>query len=476
MIKNTLNKFLIFNMVLASIAFLASPARAECNMNTQSWPDFEACMETACMSKGAYYKKGSAMCITCKGKTKPSNKLQNCVDKNMSAEEEEQKYQEKQAAEAAERERIKASCTGNRVYDPDQNRCVFDPSRSKNNTENNSGNEGDGDDGPGEGAWKMEEGAGGTVVPNAVDPMAGSEPTEGEGDAYDGLTEEEEAADANGNSYTMTTNTRINDNGNVTETTDSSTFTVNDGVGTTGGNGTTPTVDLSSIPTSGVTGFTTPPNIVPTDEELAKLKEKTDKVQAEEDAKKREELLKQYTGLYNGRQILPDIMARHCMIKGEEVAKDVSLYINCIKQYVSEMNSSNAAAKAKAQEEFEILRYKGLLDAASNAMTKSQSVLNYENTMNEYNKADQEMQTEFDDNHALMATMSFVTDVLNSFRELQAEQLKYLAINGIVNVDPAVVLADEEEEEEEKEPASNSSGGGDAEIHNVDANTTIKQN
>ncbi len=472
MIKNTLNKFLIFNMVLASIAFWASPARAECNMNTQSWPDFEACMETACMSKGAYYKKGSAMCITCKGKTKPSNKLQNCVDKNMSAEEEEQKYQEKQAAEAAERERIKASCTGNRVYDPDQNRCVFDPSRSKNNTENNSGNEGDGDDGPGEGAWKMEEGAGGMVVPNAVDPMAGNEPIEGEGDAYDGLTEEEEAADANGNSYTMTTNTRINDNGNVTETTDSSTFTVNDGVGTTGGNE-TPQIDLSGV---AVGGIVTPPNVNITDEELAGLKEKVDNAQKEADLKKEEEELKQYTGLYNGRQILPDIMARHCRIKGEDVAKDVSLYINCIKQYVSEMNSSNAAAKAKAQEEFEILRYKGLLDAASNAMTKSQSVLNYENTMNKYNKADQDMQTEFDDNHALMATMSFVTDVLNSFRELQAEQLKYLAINGIVNVDPAVVLADEEEEEEEeKKPASNS-GGGDAEIHNVDANTTIKQN
>ena len=450
MIKNTLNKFLIFNMVLASIAFWASPVHAvikECPEGQEYFFWGQKCLPK-CRTGWERDIAG-----TCQPTTKEAKKELEALKKSCS----ESEYWSKES------DRCVSRCTKGKKWDNQTKSCV---NEAENSEEEN----------PGEGAWKMEEGAGGTVVPNAVDPMAGSEPTEGEGDAYDGLTEEEEAADANGNSYTMTTNTRINDNGNVTETTDSSTFTVNDGVGTTGGNGTTPTVDLSSIPTSGVTGFTTPPNIVLTDEELAKLKEKTDKVQAEEDAKKREELLKQYTGLYNGRQILPDIMARHCMIKGEEVAKDVSLYINCIKQYVSEMNSSNAAAKAKAQEEFEILRYKGLLDAASNAMTKSQSVLNYENTMNEYNKADQEMQTEFDDNHALMATMSFVTDVLNSFRELQAEQLKYLAINGIVNVDPAVVLADEEEEEEEeKKPASNS-GGGDAEIHSVDANTTIKQN
>ena len=292
-------------------------------------------------------------------------------------------------------------------------------------------------------------------------------PTINVGNSYDGPSEEDGEEGTAGESYTMTSTVRTNDNGSINETTDSSSFTITDG-GT--GNGT----DLSAaIANAGgnIVPDPTTTTINPSDVKIDNLPQPTTTTVKEE------EDLSQYTGLYNGRQLLPDIMARHCRIKGEDVAKDVSLYVECIKQYVSEMNSSNAAAKAKAQEEFEILRYKGLLDMASNAMTKSQSVLNYENTMNEYNKADQDMQTEFDDNHALIATMSFITDVMNSFRELQAEQLKYLAISGIVNVDPAVVLADEEEEEpEEKKPASTNGNAGDAEIHTTEANTTIKHN
>lgn len=190
----------------------------------------------------------------------------------------------------------------------------------------------------------------------------------------------------------------------------------------------------------------------------------------EQKKEEKEEDLSQYTGLYNGRQILPDIMARHCKIKGEDVAKDVNLYISCVKQYVSEMNSSNATAKADAEKDFQILRYKGLLDAASNAMVKSQSVLNYEETMNKYLEANQEAQTEFDDNHAMMETLSFVTDVLNSFRSLQVEQLKHMAIDGIANIDPSVIGEMEKEEEQETKASSNSgnSGTGDVTTVNVE--------
>ena len=469
MTKKTLSKFLIFNSILTGVAFLASPAQAECNIAAMDHQTYESCMARECLARGAYYKPGSSMCIKCANKkTKPSNKLQNCVDKDMSEEEEERLYQEKMVAEAAERERIKASCTGNLVYDEYLNRCVFRPKNNEEANNENGKETGNGDDdGPADGSWAMEGGTGDAAVSNvAVEPAV----TEGGEEVYDGPSEEE---GVDGNSYTMSTTVRTNDNGNINESTDTSQFTISDGIGGTEGDG-EPKVDLSGLSPSGVSGVTTPSTTI-SDEELDSLKKKTEEAQKEADAKKEEEDLKQYTGLYNGRQILPDIMARHCRIKGEDVAKDVNLYIDCIKQYVSEMNSSNASAKAKAQEEFEILRYKGLLDMASNAMTKSQSILNYENTMNEYNKADQDMQTEFDDNHALIATLSFITDVMNSFRELQAEQLKYMAISGIVNVDPAVVLADEEEETEDVKPAA-SNDGGNTEIHTTEANTKIEHN
>lgn len=448
MTKNVLNKFLIFNLIVMGIAFLASPAYAEKNCPEGQEYFFWG---QKCLPKcRTGWERDFAG--TCQPATKEAKKELERLEKSCSDGE----YWSK------DHDKCISKCTRGKKWDSQTKSCVKEEENSEEPEASND-------------AWSMAD-----VTPPAtvtppievtLDAVEGPTYDGDDGEVYDGPIEED---GTEGNSYTMNTTVRTNDNGNINETTDSSQFTITDGMGDGEGNG-APQIDLSDIKPVGLSGVT-PPSATISDEELASLRAKTNKAQEEADAKKLEEELKQYTGLYNGRQILPDIMARHCRIKGEDVAKDVSLYVDCIKQYVSEMNSSNAAAKAKAQEEFEILRYKGLLDMASNAMTKSQSILNYENTMNEYNKADQDMQTEFDDNHALIATMSFMTDVMNSFRELQAEQLKYLAISGIVNVDPAVVLADEEEEEETKKPASTNGDAGDAEIHTTEATTKINQN
>lgn len=182
--------------------------------------------------------------------------------------------------------------------------------------------------------------------------------------------------------------------------------------------------------------------------------------------------LKQYTGTYNGHQIMPDIMAKHCKIKGEDVAKNVNLYVNCIRQYVAEMDNPNAQEKSRAEEEFNVLRYKTLVDAASAAMTKSAVASNYPEAMAKHQKAFMDAQTEFDDTHGMIAAISFVTDVLNSFRELQAEQLKYLAISGISEIDPAVVMAEEEAKIQSEAQSSGSSGG--PEFYGTSANTKIE--
>lgn len=280
-----------------------------------------------------------------------------------------------------------------------------------------------------------------TVAYDALDTSGYNQPSSDEGAGSNPLDVEDEGGDGGSDVdkdvYNVTQTTTTNENGEEITVTETSTYTVEDPTGTP----TTETSDGSDVIGDGTNEKTT-----------------TTEPKPEE---KKEEDLSQYTGLYNGRYILPDIMARHCRIKGEDVAKDVSLYVNCIKKYVADMNNENATAKAEAEKEFEILRYKTLLDAASNAMTKSQSILNYEETMNKYNSADQEAQTEFDDNHALIATMSFMIDVMNSFRELQVEQLKYLAINGIVDIDPAIVMANEEEEDESSDDKSSSGGKSD---------------
>lgn len=268
---------------------------------------------------------------------------------------------------------------------------------------------------------------------NGYDPLDTNEGEEfGEGE------EDGDATDVDANTYNVTQTTTTNKNGVEETVTETSTYKVD------GPSETSPEAESKE-----------------NDDTTNDNKETTSSGQKTgAETKKEDEDLSQYTGLYNGRYILPDIMARHCRIKGEDVAKDVSLYVDCIKKYVADMNNENATAKAEAEKEFEILRYKTLIDAASNAMVKTQSILNYEETMNKYNSADQEAQTEFDDNHALIATMSFMIDVINSFRELQAEQLKYLAINGIVDIDPAIVMAEEEEEKENNKSGTSSSSEG----------------
>ncbi|MBQ4400005.1 MAG: hypothetical protein II830_01775, partial [Alphaproteobacteria bacterium] len=194
---------------------------------------------------------------------------------------------------------------------------------------------------------------------------------------------------------------------------------------------------------------------------------------AKKEEKKKEDEEK-YDGLYNGRHIIPDIMAMHCKIKGEDVAKNPKLFIDCIKQYVSEMNNPNASAKAEAEREYEILRYKFLTGAGTTAITKSQVVENHEETMNKHNDAHSEMKTESDDNKSITASLSFVTNMMNDIRELQVEQLKYMVVNGIGDIDPSVIMDEEEPEEETKEKANTSGGAGDPEFSSTNVKVETK--
>lgn len=205
-------------------------------------------------------------------------------------------------------------------------------------------------------------------------------------------------------------------------------------------------------------------------EEAAK---KVDEAKKAEEKKEKEDAEK-YDGLYNGRHIIPDIMAMHCKIKGEDVAKDPQLFVNCIKQYVSEMNNSNATAKAEAEKEYQFLKYKFLTDAGATAITKSQAVDNHEETMNKHNEAHSEMKTESDDNKSITASLSFVTNMMNDIRELQVEQLKYMVVSGIEDLDPSVIMDEEEPEEEKKDDGDKTNGAGDPEFNSTDVKVEVK--
>lgn len=235
----------------------------------------------------------------------------------------------------------------------------------------------------------------------------------------------------------METTTTVNDNGNISKSTEVTGVTGNADMSNFG-SGSSSSDNSSASAGNGGTA--------------------SDKIEVKETKKEDDS---KYDGLFNGRHIIPDIMAMHCHVMGEDIAKDPNLLIDCIKQYVSEANNSNAGAKMEAHKEFEILRYNVLQDLSATAITKSAAIAVYEPLMNKYNEATLNANTAHDDVIALVQTLAVMTDVFNDIRELQVEQMKYQAISAIYDIDPSIIadVGDSEDKEQDVPKASSSSGG-----------------
>lgn len=177
-----------------------------------------------------------------------------------------------------------------------------------------------------------------------------------------------------------------------------------------------------------------------------------------------------YTGVYKGHQVLPDLMMIYCKINAEDIIADVTKLEACIKKYVTAINNSNASVKSEGIHDFNTLRYKTLVDVMATAVTKLASVANYEETMNKHAEAAAKMKTNFETESVLIDTQEFSTDVMNSIRELYADILKYQAIDGMVNIDPSAIL-DEDEELDENGNIVESSGGTSADQTSQKAQT-----
>lgn len=245
-----------------------------------------------------------------------------------------------------------------------------------------------------------------------------------------GTTDDNSGADivvpyAPGAAPTVTTQVTTNENGNVT----TDTGTTNLGAtGTIQATGDTPAADTTPSGTSatGDTPTTTGDTPATTEEEKP-----ADDIN--------------YSGVYKGHQIIPNLMAIHCKVNAEDIVKDLSLMEKCIRQYVTEMNNSNAAAKEEAMKDYNNLRYAVINDNLAVAITKAASIAGYEEKMNEYAEATGDSDTKFDMEAALSNTQAFSTDVMNSVRELYVEMIKYEAINGLVDIDPEAIVEEEEE-------------------------------
>lgn len=409
--NNIFNKVFVLSAVLSGV-FLYGKVATACELG----PNYTSCMEEACASQGKFYN--GSVCVGCVKGLRPSQKLQACIDKNMTEEEEEKKYKESNAAKEAEKEQRRATgCRWFQSFDEDQGKCVTDFEKLKKGKEATEGE-------------KAQEEASQQTAPQQVPPANENTPGVTES-AASGAT-----GDGSSGGLQVTTTTKtITNEGETVET---------------------KTGDLASL---GASGTEAAADAAATEQASQGAEEAAEKAKEEEKQKEEEkEDLSKYTGLYNDRHIMPDEMAKHCRITGEEVAKDPEKFIKCIKQYVSEMNNPNATAKAEAEREYEMLKYKFLTDAGATAINKSATVNNNEDVVNGISSAQGDGRTESDDNKGIMASILIATNVMNDVRELLVEQLKYDVVSGIGDIDPAIIMENEEPKEEKKDEEKSASG------------------
>ena len=228
----------------------------------------------------------------------------------------------------------------------------------------------------------------------------------------------------NGGTGTTEVNTVVNNNGNITTSTGAGNSDLEDAAITQE----TPATTSATPPTeTPATTSATPPTETPT---------------------------QKYTGVYNGRQLIPELMAQHCKITEEklkEIAEHPDKLEECIVQYLKEMNSKEKNAQAQAIKDYNMLRFATLLDVQTTAIAQTGNVNNYEETMNKYGQATMEADTKFDMEGALTNTQAFSTDVMNGIRTLYAEFLKYAAIDGFATIDKSAFI---DETAETPDPAA----------------------
>jgi hypothetical protein len=175
-----------------------------------------------------------------------------------------------------------------------------------------------------------------------------------------------------------------------------------------------------------------------------------------------------YTGVYNGKQLIPNSMAIFCKRNAEEFISNKALLADCINKIAAKINNSDAQVATEGKQDLSQMKYDMIVDVLALAISKSAAISNYNDVQTSMSDASSQTQTEHDDNAAIINTISVLTDVINSMRDLYAEKLKLTVLDGIDRLN-AQVLADaasqtETEKEEKKE--DNSSVGGTSDVSN----------
>lgn len=157
------------------------------------------------------------------------------------------------------------------------------------------------------------------------------------------------------------------------------------------------------------------------------------------DSSKKAEDATKYTGVFNDRQIVPNSMAIYCKTNAEDMVKESKKLYDCINLIAQKINATDTAVRDENRLRYDEIRYEELKTLMSQAVAKGASISNYEKIQNEVGNASGQTKTEHEDNVAIANTLSTLTDVINTMRDLYAERLKNEAIAGINSINPEVI-------------------------------------
>ncbi len=171
-----------------------------------------------------------------------------------------------------------------------------------------------------------------------------------------------------------------------------------------------------------------------------------------------------YNGNYEGRQVIPNSMAIFCKTNGEtmvleqmtknerteEEKKKSSALKKCLDQIVSEINNKEAISRAEGLKEYQIMLQEQRAQMLTEAAGKTAVMSTYSKDKQEAMAAVGEQQTVAEDQAGAANVEAKITDVIAGMRDLLAEEAKYLVLEGLIGVDPAVIVTEEEEKKDEE--------------------------
>lgn len=170
---------------------------------------------------------------------------------------------------------------------------------------------------------------------------------------------------------------------------------------------------------------------------------------------------KVYSGVYvlgdNSYQIIPNTMATLCQITGNEVVENPLKLKECIDSLIIKRRSSDTEVAREGIKDLNLIKADQIAEMLSLSAIRGAEIADYyTETSQKTDEINADAKTVNDVDGASVNTNQLLATVINSFRDIYVEQLKYLAISNIEDIDRNVldnmgVSENNKEEKEEKE-------------------------